>query len=86
MSDPQQDNRRVRMGLLKGLIECHWLDAQLAKNLLAQLEMSGGDDDKTLAALELVTSSMEVLSEGIERLQRELGVTIAPGSGEGRPN
>lgn len=79
-------DRTAKLMVLQGLIEHHNTGAQIARMWLAQLEIPGPHQQATLANLELITEEMEQTNDLIVRLERDLQVTIAPGSGSSRPN
>ncbi len=79
-------DRTAKLRVLRELIEHHHNGAQIAKMWLAQLELPGCDQDATMRNLEWITQEMEMTNDLIVRLERDLQITIAPGSGGSRPN
>jgi hypothetical protein len=79
-------DRAAKLRVLYELIDHHHNGAAIARMWLAQLELPGCDQEATLRNLEWITEEMERTNDLIVRLERDLGITIAPGSGGSRPN
>lgn len=79
-------DRTAKLKVLQELIEHHNTGAQIARVWLAQLEIPGPHQEATLANLEWITAEMEQTNDLIVQLERDLQITITPGSGSSRPN